>query len=192
MIKALFYCEGITYNAMQCNAIRLFTTIFGTWQSLTSTKWKKAAETFCKICVSTTWGRVNDVCVFIILGLWVHASYAVCQKQSAHCLIFPSSPASLRKCFRGFCFPFMLTAEPSWSKHTKPVDVGRLSACTSGSQGIAEMQTWSSRPSKPRLCGKCWQSCVLHSLYPFSSSLQCTHSGNHWIIDAETGNPFLP
>ncbi len=121
---------------MQCNAIRLFTTIFGTWQSLTSTKWKKAAETFCKICVSTTWGRVNDVCVFIILGLWVHASYAVCQKQSAHCLIFPSSPAESQKMFQRFCFPFMLTAEPSWSKHTKPVDVGRLSACTSGSRGI--------------------------------------------------------
>ncbi len=177
---------------MQCNAIRLFTTIFGTWQSLTSTKWKKAAETFCKICVSTTWGRVNDVCVFIILGLWVHASYAVCQKQSAHCLIFPSSPAESQKMFQRVLFSFHADRRTVLEQTHKACRCGASVCVYVWVSGYCEMQTWSSRPSKPRLCGKCWQSCVLHSLYPFSSSLQCTHSGNHWIIDVETGNPFLP
>lgn len=109
-----------------------------------------------------------------------------------HCLIFPSSPAESQKMFQRVLFSFHADCRTVPEQTHKACRCGASVCVYVWVSGYCEMQTWSSRPSKPRLCGKCWQSCVLHSLYPFSSSLQCTHSGNHWIIDVETGNPFLP
>ncbi len=64
---------------MQCNTIRLFTPIFGTW--LIHFHWMEKKH-FSK-CVSTSRGRVNDVCVFITLGLWF-MHHTPCVRNNLH------------------------------------------------------------------------------------------------------------
>lgn len=132
--------------------------------------------------------------VFILFwdcGFMHHTPCVRNNLQWRHWLIFPSSPAESKKMFQRFLFSFQADRRTVPEQTHKAWTRGASVCVYVWVSGYCEMQTWSSRPSKPRLCGKCWQSCVLHSLCPFSSSLRCTHSGNHWIIDA--GNrKFIP